>query len=149
MAIIPGIMRKYAATTTPTSSSAITKEERQQVIRPKSITSSPPPPLHDKSPYHDKLISSLTLQQAEKEMEYLSNSLLYHDWLYYNGDGTEQNSIEDSEFDSLDRRQQEIMKKFPSLAHTTTAAGKVRAARVGVKPIGKRCTHTHIYIYTL
>jgi NAD-dependent DNA ligase len=75
---------------------------------------------------------ALSEEQAKVELEHLSASLLYHDWLYYNGaGGTEEDALSDYEFDLLERRQQQVEQAFPRLKGLFPS----RSDRVGAAPL--------------
>lgn len=89
----------------------------------------PSPPANASSPWASVEASRLTKDQAEVELAYLGPKLLYHDWVYYNGDGTETDAIPDAVFDVLERRQRDIEERFPGLTRPDS-----RSRRVGVAP---------------
>jgi len=96
----------------------------------------PPRPQHH-PPHGNQPTEDLRSSEAAEELAWLSLKLAYHDWIYYNGDGTEEDSISDAEFDRLEQRQRAIEERFPALRLEDS-----RSLRVGSSPTpGSTVTH--------
>ncbi len=69
-------------------------------------------------------ISSLSIEEVKKELDFLKNELKRHDNLYYNESNPE---ISDAEYDELRNRLNEIEKIFPDLKFPDSPSQKVGA----------------------
>ena len=85
------------------------------------------------SPWSSVAVDALSAAQAKQELAHLGPVLLYHDWVYYNTDGTSPDSIPDWQFDGLERRQLAIEARFPELARPDSRSARVGASSVGGK----------------